>query len=104
MVRIRNAIGVRCDLAIENIDLAIGAGLPEVVVRAAVAEAELEDRAWQVAHEPHRKAETVALGRPAPPGAVGPAHRAARARPGCAGVPPHRLAGARCGNAWASPC
>src|SRR3546814_13791122 len=80
MFHIRNAIGGRCDRAIEDIDLAIGAGLPEVVVRAAVAEAELEDGAGQVAHEPHRKAETVALCLQAPQGAVEPAHRAACAR------------------------
>src|SRR3546814_13753434 len=95
MFPIRNASGVRCDLAIEDIDLAIGAVLPEVVVRAAVTEAELEDRAGQVAHEPHRKAATVALVLHAPQGAVEPAHPAASASRRCALVRPRRCASTR---------
>ena len=64
-------------LALEYEDLAVGAGFAEMVVRTAIAEAELEDRAGQIAHEADRPVEAVALRLEAPKKTVQTAQRAA---------------------------
>ena len=77
MFRIRNACAVGQYLALENEDLAIGAGFSEVVVRTAVAEAELEHGSGQIVDEADRMVEAVALRLQAAQKTVQSAQRAA---------------------------
>jgi len=62
MFRIRNAIGMGADSAIEHENVAVGATFPQVIVRTPVAEAQLEDRPRQATDQLDGVVEAVALG------------------------------------------
>jgi len=57
----RDAIGMRRDLAVEDIDVAAGQPVAQVIVRAAVAEAELQDVSRKIGDQLRRVIEAGAL-------------------------------------------
>ena len=61
MRRVGDAVGMGRDLAVEDHDLPFGTEAAQVVVGAAVAQAQLEHRARHAAHQSHGVVEAGAL-------------------------------------------
>src|SRR5690606_39510202 len=74
MLRIRDAIGMRFHMAIENVNIAVLHQLAQVIIGAAIAKPEFDDAAGRAADDGCGIIETVALRTHAPDKAVKPAH------------------------------
>ena len=77
----RDAVGVGRHLAFEDVDVATGKEIAQVIVGAAVAQADLEDRSRQLTHLVGQKIQAIALRFHARDEAVEAAHGVRPSRP-----------------------